>query len=60
MQVINKTKALNATQKTKNNIKQLCDMVNSYDKKNGGNGRKVREEDFVEDLIVVQAFIDNQ
>ena len=44
------TTVTRAIVKTESNIKQLCSLVNSYDKESGGNGRKVRFEDFQEPL----------
>jgi hypothetical protein len=56
----NSTQALNAVRKTKNNIKQLCEIVNQLDIDNGGNGFKVREGDFTEHLNDIQAFIESK
>jgi len=43
--------------KAKLNIKDLCETVNIYDKKLGGNGRKVRAEDYSECLSSVEEFV---
>lgn len=36
--------------RAESNIRQLCEIVNSYDLSSGGNGRKVRVEDFLEPI----------
>lgn len=49
----------NAINKAKQNIKLLCETVNVLDKKSGGNGRKVRVDDFSEHLNRLQCIADD-
>lgn len=58
--VITSNDALTCIEKTKNNIKQLCSIVNSLDIAQGGTGRKVREEDFLENIDTIQSFVENR
>lgn len=48
---------MNAIAKTKQNLKQLCEQVNQLDAINGGNGRKVRLEDFSESINDLSSII---
>jgi hypothetical protein len=50
--------AKNASRKSQNNIQQLCAMVNVLHASSGGKGLKVREEDWIDQSIVVQSFIE--
>jgi hypothetical protein len=51
---------INSINKTKNNIEQLCDLVNQLDKSNGGNGHRVNVVDFSEPINDIYNNITNQ
>lgn len=48
-------KLLAALKKSEQRIHQLCALVNALDRNSGGNGRKVRAEDFADVVVAAIA-----
>jgi len=57
---ISSQQAKHAIFKIENKIKELCSTINTLDLARGGNGRKVVEDDYLEDIGGIKSFIESR